>query len=140
MPADSAPVLIYDGECAFCRQWVRRWQRWDRRGRVRLLSLQDPAAVQLSGRSREQLEEAMCLVLPGGIVRVGADVLPDLLTFVSGGTLVRIALGFPGVMWLTHRVYGWVARRRYRLGCGGGHCRVDRSRQEVSFPVREEEP
>ena len=34
----SRPVLLYDGSCGFCRRWVRRLRRWDRRGVLQLIA------------------------------------------------------------------------------------------------------
>ena len=25
-PPGQRPLLVYDGDCGFCRKWVRRWQ------------------------------------------------------------------------------------------------------------------
>ena len=105
-----APTLIYDASCGFCRRWAARLKRWDRRGRVRLLPLQDPAAPGLAQRRREELERAVHLVRPDGAVFAGAAAAREVLAYLPGGSLLRAALALPGVMPLAERAYGWVAR------------------------------
>ena len=26
LPDRSKPILVYDGECGFCRRWIERWR------------------------------------------------------------------------------------------------------------------
>ena len=33
--APVKPLLIFDGECHFCRQWIERWKQRDREGKLR---------------------------------------------------------------------------------------------------------
>lgn len=105
-----APTLIYDANCGFCRRWVARLKRWDRRGRLRLLPLQDPAAPALAQRPRGDLERAAHLVRPDGAVFAGAAAAREVFAYVPGGWLPRAVLAVPGVMQLAERVYAWVAR------------------------------
>ncbi len=118
----AQPTLIYDGACGFCTRWVERVRRWDVRDRVALLTLQDPSALELSGRTAEALTMAMHLVLPDGRVFAGADAARELCSFLPWGWLPRVAFWVPGAMPIARRVYAAVAGRRYRLGCGGEHC------------------
>lgn len=106
----SAPVLIYDASCGFCRRWVGRLKRWDRHDRIRVLPLQDPAAPALARRPREELERAAHLVRPDGAVFAGAAAARELFVYLPGGRVPRAVLAVPGVMPLVERAYGWVAR------------------------------
>jgi predicted DCC family thiol-disulfide oxidoreductase YuxK len=109
-PPSPAPTLIYDASCTFCRRWVTRLKRWDRRDRLRLLPLQDPAAPALARRPREELERAAHLVGPDGEVFAGAAAAREVFAYLPGGWLPRAVLAVPGVMPLAERVYAWVAR------------------------------
>jgi predicted DCC family thiol-disulfide oxidoreductase YuxK len=105
------PTLIYDAECAFCRRWVSRVKRLDRRGAIALLPRQDPSALQLSARTPEDLRDAIHLVRPDGSVFHGAAAVRELLPYLTGGKMVAILARIPGAMWLGQRAYGWIARR-----------------------------
>lgn len=109
-PGPVGPTLIYDGGCGFCRKWVTRAKKLDRRNAVRLLPLQDPAAPTVSGQVRGRLEQAVHLVRPDGAVFAGAAAVREFCRYVPGGVLVRGALAIPGVQSLADRLYAWVAR------------------------------
>jgi predicted DCC family thiol-disulfide oxidoreductase YuxK len=103
--------LIYDAECRFCRRWVARLKRWDRRDRIFLLPLQDPAAPDLAGLPREALRQAAHLVREDGAVCTGAWAAREVLAYLPAGWLVRIVARVPGVMALADLAYRRVARR-----------------------------
>ena len=109
-PPRRAPVLIYDASCAFCRLWVARLKRWDRRDRVQLLPLQDATAVELSGRPCAELEKAVHLVRPDGAVFAGAEAAREVLRYLPGGWLLNTLLRPRAVIRIAERLYGWIAR------------------------------
>ncbi|MGH7527019.1 MAG: thiol-disulfide oxidoreductase DCC family protein [Gemmatimonadales bacterium] len=112
------PVLLYDGNCGFCNDWVGRLRRWDQRGAIDYLPAQLRADVQdLPSIPDEALDRAMHLVLPNGRVYQGARALSPLLSLLPGGALLAPILRVPGVQSLADRVYAWIAARRHRLGC-----------------------
>lgn len=118
----SDSVLIYDDHCPFCRRWVARFERWNRHQTVRAIPLHDAWAGTVSGKTRAELERAMHFVAADGRVFVGAGAVRELLRFVPWGWLPRAAFSLPGVMLVAERIYGLVAARRSRIGCGGKHC------------------
>lgn len=129
----SAYVLLYDGDCAFCRTWVERVARRDRRGRIRFVPFQeiDPASY---GIERSALESAMHLVGPGGRVWKGAAAGREIARFLPGWRWAWYALGIPGALPMAQRAYDWAAHRRHRLGCGSAYCRRGhRPLREVPF-------
>lgn len=128
MLASGLPTIVYDAECVFCRRWAERFSKWNRDG-VRLLPLQNPQAVELTGKPKDVLVQAMHLVRADGAVFAGASAVREALAHVSWGWLARGALRIPGSMLVADRVYGWVAVRRQRMGCGGGHCPVSMARR-----------
>jgi predicted DCC family thiol-disulfide oxidoreductase YuxK len=107
----QGPVLIYDARCGFCRRWVARLKRWDRRDRLRLLPLQDPDAPALAGRPRDELQRAAHLVRPDGAVFAGAQAARELCGYLPGGWLPKALFAVPGVLPVAERAYGWIARR-----------------------------
>lgn len=97
------PLLIFDGDCNFCRRWIARWQQATG-DRVDYLPAQDP---QIAQRFPEipafAFQDAVQLVEPDG-------------TVTSGAEAVFRALDRPRVYRLMPGVFEWayrfVARRR----------------------------
>jgi predicted DCC family thiol-disulfide oxidoreductase YuxK len=119
------PVLLYDGECGFCREWVHRLQGWDRHRAIDYVPFQQRAAVEwLPPLSSEALNRAMHLVLPDGRVYSGARALPSILRLRPSGIPLTLLLRLPGAQTIADRVYAWIASRRHRLGCGAGKCGI----------------
>ena len=105
------PTLIFDGDCGFCRRWVRRLRRLDRADALEYLPLQVPSAVEVSACSRERLRQAVHFVRADGAVHAGASAVREAFRYLQGGRIVRSVLGVPGMMPLAERIYAWVARR-----------------------------
>jgi predicted DCC family thiol-disulfide oxidoreductase YuxK len=104
-------VILFDSRCGFCRRSVERILRWDRRGRLRPLALQDPEADELLGRMDEERKMASWhLVTADGRVYSAGAAFPPLLRLLPGGrALAALTAAFPG---LTERAYRYVARTR----------------------------
>ena len=107
----ATPAFLYDGNCGFCRRWVGRAKRFDRKQGIRFIPLQDPEAVALSGRSHDVLSKAAHFVRMDGAVFAGAAAARELLRHLRGGGLVARLMGIPGVMPVAERCYAWIARR-----------------------------
>lgn len=120
----TAPVLLFDGGCGFCRTWVGRLSRWDRNNRIRMVPAEERNRVPgLPAISDSDLARAMHLVTPDGRVYRGARALAPLLQYLPHGRLLRPLLSIPGVQMVADRVYEQIAANRHRLGCGGSACR-----------------
>ena len=119
----NRPVLLYDGDCGFCRRWVSRLQRWDRHKAIEYVAAADRGAVVgLPPLSDAALDRAMHLVTRDGRVYAGARALPALLPLLPGGRHLMPLMKVPGVQPLADRAYAWVAARRHRFGCGPTTC------------------
>ena len=66
------PLLIYDGDCHFCRAWIARWQ-WFTGERVDYQPSQDEdIARRFPKIPRESFDESVQLILLDGTVLSGA--------------------------------------------------------------------
>jgi len=69
----SRPLLIFDGDCAFCRRWIERWKQTTG-DHVNYAPLQsEHIAAQFPELSREQLESSVHLIEPDGRVTRGTE-------------------------------------------------------------------
>lgn len=119
-------VVLFDGQCAFCRKSVEILQRLDWCGRLRFQDARDPSGWPPSPvplREERLMEEMHVVPLKGdrlyhgfGAFRWMAWRLPLLWPLAP-------FLYVPGVPNLGQRLYLWIAKRRYRLmPCHDGVC------------------
>ncbi len=125
--AAQLPVVVYDGECAFCRRQIARIRRYDRHGRFECVPRQTPGLTdRFPALGQGGFDTGMRLIVPDGRIYVGADsvyqISRQLAVFRWFAWLYRV----PGVHVLARAVYGWIAARRRSLGrrCDDGACSV----------------
>ncbi len=107
----NLPTMLFDGDCGFCRRWIRKWNRITG-GRVRYLPYQE-AVSQYQQVTAQQCAEAVQLVLPDGTVFGGARAVFKALAI--GGKypwLLRVYESQPLCAWFAECCYRLVARRR----------------------------
>ncbi len=113
-PRGGRWLVLYDGECGFCKWLLAGLLRWDRARRLRPVPLQSgSAAALLADLGEEQRFASWHLVAPDGARLSGGAALPALLRLLPGGRAPAAVLArFPG---LTDRGYRWVAAHRVVL-------------------------
>ncbi|MFN2621786.1 MAG: lipase maturation factor family protein [Chthoniobacterales bacterium] len=103
------PLLIFDGDCHFCRRWIERWRELTR-GAIEYAPFQE-VADRFPEIPREHFEEAVHFVDTDGSVYRGADAV-----FRSLGNRAKISRWcyqyLPGFAPITETAYAFVARRR----------------------------
>ena len=114
-PTNSAPTLIFDGECGLCRQAVERVRRWDRERVLRFVPFQDETEVARFGIALPALAGAMHLVFPDGRVYAGADAMRELFRLLPRRRWLAWLFRVPGAMPAARRMYAWIATRRHCL-------------------------
>ncbi len=127
-PTATRPIVVYDGECAFCRANVARIQRRDRHDQFDYLPRSAPAVADLIPALADgDFNSGMRLVLGPGRIAVGADAVYEIARRVPGWRLFAWLYCVPGLRSLFRTAYAWVARNRHRLGrtCKDGTCRTD---------------
>ena len=105
------PLLIFDGDCAFCRRWIARWKQTTGE-RVDYAPLQsDDIAARFPELPREQLEFAVHLILPDGRVARAAEAVFRSLAVARRWPL-WLYENVPGFASLTEVAYRIVAANR----------------------------
>jgi len=115
------PVLVYDGDCAFCARSVRFIERRiARHPRVVAWQLTD---LEPLGLTAEMCETAVQWVDVDGTVVSGHRAVAR--TLVHGGGFWKVLGRFivmPGVDRIAAAVYRWVAKNRHRMPGGTAEC------------------
>ncbi|HUG68708.1 MAG TPA: DUF393 domain-containing protein [Pirellulaceae bacterium] len=124
-----ADVVIFDGECNFCRGQVARLARWDRAGRLAFVSLHDPiVAERYPDLTHEQMMEQMYVVDRAGNRHGGAAAFRYLSRKMPRLWLLAPLMHVPFMLPVWQWCYRQVAKRRYQLAgkqhCDGDACEV----------------
>jgi predicted DCC family thiol-disulfide oxidoreductase YuxK len=114
-PEAPSHTIVYDAGCRFCR-WSLAWVlRWDRRRRLRPLSLDAEEAERLLAETDPERRVASWhLVDADGRVRSAGGAAPELLRLLPAGRPAAAVLA--GAPRLTERAYRWVADHRTTFG------------------------
>lgn len=125
----DADVVIYDGQCNFCKSQINTLSRLDCCGnRLAFLSLHAPEVQErYPDLTYELLMEQMYLVTPAGKRYGGSDAVRYLTRRLPALWLISPFLHFPGTARLWRWLYKQVAKRRYKLAgktCEGDSCSV----------------
>jgi predicted DCC family thiol-disulfide oxidoreductase YuxK len=109
----AKPLMIYDGNCNFCKFWIFRWQKTTV-DRVDYIESQDPGvATQFPELTRERLDAAVQLIETDGTVFDGAEAVFRALAY---NPRLRWPLWLyakvPGVAPVTETAYAFVAAQR----------------------------
>jgi predicted DCC family thiol-disulfide oxidoreductase YuxK len=119
----ALPVLVFDGDCAFCSSSVRWIERRIRRHPT-LVPYQFAPLDEL-GLTAEACRDAVQWVGAGGEIRSANRAIAAMLVAAgSGWRLLGHVIDLPVVRSLAGVVYRWVARNRHRLPGGTPACAV----------------
>jgi predicted DCC family thiol-disulfide oxidoreductase YuxK len=120
----GAAVVLFDGQCRFCRGQVERLAKWDLKGRLSYLSLHDPRVASTYPSLRhEQLMEQMFIITPDGDAFGGADAVRFLTRYLPNLWWLAPLTHVPFTRPLQQWVYQQVAKRRYQIA--GRQCDDD---------------
>ncbi|MFT7578977.1 MAG: putative DCC family thiol-disulfide oxidoreductase YuxK [Myxococcota bacterium] len=106
----TAPaLLVFDGDCGFCKRWLARWQEHTGDSVV----YAPFQSIQSDQITAVEFAEAFHLFLPDGRVLRGAAAWAELDTRTPGWSAFAAAhRHIPGVAPVSEGVYRWVARYR----------------------------
>jgi predicted DCC family thiol-disulfide oxidoreductase YuxK len=125
----ARPVLVFDGDCAFCTRCAHVLERIGPDAEVVAWQLTDLAEL---GITEAQAADVVQWVQTDGAVRSGHEAIAGILG--SAGPVWRGSgrvMLLPGISWLAAKGYRLVADNRYRLPGGTPACAVadeDRTR------------
>src|SRR5690348_8509554 len=107
----ARPVLVYDGDCAFCRRWVSRW-----RGLTCDAIEYQPyqgAAAKHPQIPIEAFQKSVVLIEPDGGVSTGAHAVFRSLALARRKRHLLFAYDrVPMFARLSESIYRWIARNR----------------------------
>ena len=109
--APSKPLLIFDGDCNFCRYWIARWRQITGDA-IDYLPFQDASiAERFPELPRSRFEQAVQLIETDGVVYSGANAVFRSLAYGKRWPLWTYR-HLPGVAPVSEALYGFVARNR----------------------------
>ena len=107
----TRPLLIWDGECDFCRLWIERWREITAR-KVDYATYQE-AAHQFPDISVEQFKRAMVLIEPDGETFFAAEAIYRSLRYRSSRRWLAWSYDhLPGFAAISEIAYKVIARHR----------------------------
>jgi predicted DCC family thiol-disulfide oxidoreductase YuxK len=110
----AKPLLVYDGDCGFCRTWVARWRRTVG-PRVDYEEFQT-AGARFPTIQRSRFRRALQLILPDGDIFEGAEAVFRTLALAPGRPRQRrwlaVYQNVPGARPVFEWGYRWVADHR----------------------------
>ncbi len=105
------PLLLFDGDCGFCRRWVERWKSLTG-DRVDYAPSQE-AGSRFPEISAEEFRRSVQLVLPDGRVFEGAEAVFVSLSFAPRRKwLLAVYRNVPGFAPVSEAAYRLIARHR----------------------------
>lgn len=122
----NRPLLVFDGDCAFCTRSVRLVERRIRR-HPHIVAWQSLDLTEW-GLTQAECEEAVQWIDADG-TRASAH-LAVARTLVYGGrgwALLGRVISVPGIRSVAGVVYRWVARNRHRMPGGTAQCNLPAS-------------
>jgi len=108
-------VVLFDGNCGFCRWSVGLIERWDRHDKLRSTSIQSEEGSRLlAGMPPSRRLDSFHLSEPGGAILSAGEAAAPLLRRLPGGR--PIAFLTEQMPRTTERAYRFIANRRSFFG------------------------
>src|SRR6266566_8507532 len=105
------PLMIWDGECLFCKMWIERWREITA-GKIDYATYQQ-AADQFPEIPVDQFKRAMAFIEPDGKTSFAAEAVYRSLQYRSSRKWLEWSYDHvPGFAAISERAYKFVARHR----------------------------
>ncbi len=105
------PLLIFDGDCGFCRLWIERWKKIGGDGVDFLRRHGKSARISQLIFASEAFQKAVQLVEPDGHHSAAAEAVFRVLKYA----------GSPGWLWAYEKIPGFAVLSEYGYGIVAGH-------------------
>ncbi|MBI2344428.1 MAG: DUF393 domain-containing protein [Deltaproteobacteria bacterium] len=123
----TKPVVIYDGECPFCRRAIAWYRAHDPAGHMEYLSRQSPERLRRYPIFDDpKYQGSIQLLMPEGAIFSGAEATGRTLTYLHGWRWrwLGACIQWPGIRSLARIGYRWIAKNRHRFACKDDSCRL----------------
>jgi predicted DCC family thiol-disulfide oxidoreductase YuxK len=105
------PVMLYDGDCIFCKRWIARWAQLTQ-NKVLYLTYQE-SLTEFPQLSQEDCQSAIQFIEPDGKIYSAAEgVLRSLRYTKHYGWLYKLYQRSSLFESIAETLYRWVARHR----------------------------
>jgi predicted DCC family thiol-disulfide oxidoreductase YuxK len=105
------PIMIWDGECHFCKRWIERWREITA-GKVDYATYQE-AAARFPEIPKEQFKRSVVLIEPDGEAFFAAEAVYRSLRYRSSRKWLAWSYDHvPGFAGLSEAAYKFIARHR----------------------------
>jgi len=105
--------IFYDGQCGFCRRWLKFWHPTLARHGFAIAPLQESWVVKRFQLPMNELVYDLRLLESNGESASGADVYLQVARCIWWAWPFYALFSLPGFNWLIHIGYRWFARNRY---------------------------
>src|SRR6266576_2739107 len=107
----TKPLMIWDGECLFCKMWIERWREITA-GKVDYATYQQ-SADQFPEIPLDQFKHAMAFIEPDGKTFFAAEAVYRSLQYRSSGKWLEWSYDHvPGLAAISESAYKFIARHR----------------------------
>ena len=121
MTSEQRPILIFDGDCAFCTTTATLAKRWLHLESVEAWQMLD---LEPLGLTPQECGDALQWVDTDGVVSSAERAVVAALKHAGiPCSMLGNTLSLPGIRELSGYAYRWVARNRDRLPGGTPACR-----------------
>jgi predicted DCC family thiol-disulfide oxidoreductase YuxK len=117
---EARHLILFDGQCGFCRRLARDLMARDRAGAFRAVPYQEAPAPPMTAELRRACAGALHVVRSDGVVLRGGRAVLFILEHTGLGRAARVA-ALPPFLWGVERGYRVVARHRAWLDRVLGH-------------------
>lgn len=120
-PADDAPILLFDGTCGLCHGFVQFMLKRDRKGSMRLTTLEGPIGIAILARHpvAKGVDSVVWVERGGG--GAGGQEMASVKSDAALAAFRYLGMPWSLLAWsrivprfIRDRVYDFVARNRYQ--------------------------
>ena len=127
-PFPNQAVVLYDGECPFCRKSVSILQKLDWRDKLAYHTARDMDGIPDNSANLNQeamLEELHLLTIDRKRAYAGFRAFRWMAWRLPLTMLFAPLMYIPGVPWLGSKTYHWISRNRFKIvPCDEQGCKV----------------